>query len=295
MPSSSVVPTVPTSLFAALVDDAAVFPPGDVPLPEALTAHLAHRRAGYAGLVGPLLVPVGALAPLADLALHERCPDPVRVGAVARPGTSLADVLHGLRAVEGTLGRAIEVVGVEVPAGLDRAALFGTGARLTVEVTRGADQARDLDSIASDRAAGQAVQAKFRTGPTPTWPWPDEHELARFLRAAVDRRLPFKLTGGLHHVARGDHRPAAGGAVEPQHGLLNVLTAVPRAQQGDGVDALGAILAERASHALLGRVRALTSADAARLRATFTAYGCCCVTDPITELRGLGLLEGPPT
>lgn len=295
VPLSTVVPTVPTALFTALVDDAAVFPPGDAPLPEALTAHVAHRRAGYAGLVGPLLVPVGALARLADLARREEGLGPVRVGAVARPGTSHADVLGGLRAVDGSRDQVLDVVGVEVPAGLDRSGLLDGGSRITVEVARGADQARDLDVIATDRAAGHAVQAKFRTGPTPTWPWPDEGELAVFLRAAVDRGLPFKLTGGLHHVVRGEHRPAPGVAVEPQHGLLNVLTAVHRAQQGDDTAALSALLAERGPRALLDRVLALTPADAEALRVAFTAYGCCCVTDPITELAGLGLLEGLPT
>ena len=51
------VPLVVPALFARLVDDAAVFPPGNAPLPEAVTAHLTHRTAWYASLVGPLMVP----------------------------------------------------------------------------------------------------------------------------------------------------------------------------------------------------------------------------------------------
>jgi hypothetical protein len=36
----------------------------------------------------------------------------------------------------------------------------------------------------------------------------------------------------------------------------------------------------------------MSAADAAIVRAFFTAYGCCTVTDPIDELIQLGLIEG---
>jgi hypothetical protein len=35
----------------------------------------------------------------------------------------------------------------------------------------------------------------------------------------------------------------------------------------------------------------MSAADAAIVRAFFTAYGCCGVTDPVTDLAALGLLE----
>lgn len=43
---------IPT-IFDRLVDDAAVFPPGDLPVPDAVAAHRVHRSAWYAGFVGP--------------------------------------------------------------------------------------------------------------------------------------------------------------------------------------------------------------------------------------------------
>ena len=39
-------------LFAGLFDDAALFPPGDLPLAEAVPAHRGHRTAWYAGRSG---------------------------------------------------------------------------------------------------------------------------------------------------------------------------------------------------------------------------------------------------
>jgi hypothetical protein len=48
-------------LFAGLVDDAAVFPPGSASVPDAVSAHRRHRTAWYADLVGPLLLPASAV------------------------------------------------------------------------------------------------------------------------------------------------------------------------------------------------------------------------------------------
>ena len=42
--------------WRGLVDDAAIFPPGDLPLGEAAAAHRAHRDTPYADLVGSFVV-----------------------------------------------------------------------------------------------------------------------------------------------------------------------------------------------------------------------------------------------
>ena len=39
-----------------LVDDAAIFPPGNAPLDEAVAAHRHHQTSSYAALVGPFVV-----------------------------------------------------------------------------------------------------------------------------------------------------------------------------------------------------------------------------------------------
>ena len=41
------------SLFSRLVDDAALFPPGSTPVPEAVSEHLQARQGQYAGVMGP--------------------------------------------------------------------------------------------------------------------------------------------------------------------------------------------------------------------------------------------------
>jgi hypothetical protein len=275
------------ALFAGLVDDAAVFPPGLAPLPVAVADHRRHRTSWYAAMVGPLLVPASSAAELVQLVPSGA--EPLRVGLVARPGTPLhtvTDALHLLREHD-----QVEVAAVElgwIPEWRD--VELGDVTRV-LEVPRGDDQVRALDDIAAEagREPDGRLLAKFRTGATPAWDWPDEEELATFLHAAVVRRLPFKLTGGLHHAVRG--RWTVKEHTEEQHGLLNVLCAVQAAVDGLSPAALKTLLSEHDSGPLVREVAALTAPDAARVRALFTAYGCCGVTDPITELSALHLVE----
>lgn len=269
------------ALLQGLVDDAAVFPPGLAPLPRAVAEHVA--RTAYRPFVGPLLVPATSAADVRDLAGAAHC----RVGLIARPGMPVEPVRVGVAALAGS---AVEVAGVEVGAGADWASLLDLGVPVTVEIPRdGFAAALDEVADASHQAKGNPlVQAKFRTGATETWAWPDEEELAGFVIACLERDLPFKLTGGLHHALRADHPGPDGG---PQHGLLNVLAAVHLAAQGAPVSVVEGLLAAREPEPLVDVLTALPSEGVGRLRRAFTAYGCCDVLDPLGELATLGLID----
>jgi hypothetical protein len=266
------------------VDDAAVFPPGNAPLEEAVRLHRQHRQSPYAAYVGPLLVPASAAAELVSLAAQG---DPLRVSVIGRPGTDAGPVVGAVRTLQESV--SVEVVGAELgwtpdwrAAGLDAKAL-------TLEVPRGDAQVDAVADVAKDSSDSVPLQAKFRTGATPSWPWPDETELATFIRTAIDHDLGFKLTGGLHHAVR---TTVADDALQPEHhGLLNVITAVRWALNGEDVDELVPLLAERDAAVLVQHVTRMSVADASIVRAFFTAYGCCRVTDPIGELGALNLIE----
>lgn len=273
----------PPALLAGLIDDAAVFPPGNAPLPLAVSRHRLHRTAPYAGLVGPLLVPA---ADVAALVAQARSLDggALEVALIARPGVDPAVVVSAVEqlAPEPT----VTVVGAELgwfPGWRD---LRVGGLPLTLEVPRGADRDRALEDVAAAvDEVGHSAQAKFRTGATPTWHWPDEVELALFLHDCARAGVPFKLTGGLHHAVRAEH----GG--EPQHGLLNILLAVHAAAGDRSPATIEALLTERDPEPLVDGVSSLDDAEVRRVRSLFTAYGCCEVTDPIGELRDLDLLD----
>jgi len=157
---------------------------------------------------------------------------------------------------------------------------------VSVEVPRGPDQVVALEDVREHTAGKSPLQAKLRTGATDTAPVPDATELATFLRTCVDMDLGFKLTGGLHRAVA--HTTADG---EEQHGFLNVLCATRWAlAHAAEVPELVALLSERDPAPLVDIVTGMSHADASVVRAFFTAYGCCGVTDPVHDLSTLGLI-----
>lgn len=278
-------------LLRGLVDDAAVFPPAAAPLADAVRQHRAHRTSAYAAAVGPLLVPASGVADLVAVLEGEaggtRAGDPLDVVLIARPGAEPAVVTAGLDAVHDE--PRVRVVGAELAwhegwrdLGLDDLAV-------ALEIPRGDDHEGALGDVAAAVREGVRVVAKLRTGPTPTWPWPDEGEVAEFLVRTTALRVGFKLTGGLHHAARGTYEVA--GAAEENHGVLNILLATSAALSGAGHDEVAGLLAVRDAAALADLVGAWPDATARAVREAFTAYGCCTVTDPLGELAARGLLD----
>ena len=298
MPSTPTDPPVAAHpadapLLRGLLDDAAVFPPAAVPLPDAVRLHRGHRASSWAAAVGPLLVPASGVADLVAVLERdaERSPgdDRLDVVLVARPGAEPAVVTAGLDALADE-ARA-RVVGAELAwhegwrdLGLDDLAV-------AVEVPRGEDHERALTDVAAAARGGARVVVKLRTGPTTTWPWPDEAEVAGFLVRTAALGVPFKLTGGLHHAVRGTYDVA--GVAEENHGVLNVFLATSAAVSEAGRDEVTALLGLRDAGALADLVAAWPDATAALVRRSFTAYGCCTVTDPLGELAALGLVDTP--
>lgn len=285
--------TADRSLFRALVDDAAVFPPGNAPVPRAWEEHLRLRRGGYADLLGPLLVGTGHAAELGQVAGGDGDEAPVEVAVVSRPGADVDDLLATVKLLRGVA--AVRVGSVETAldlAGSWRRAL-SLGVPVAVEVDRDSTNLpRALDEVrtaATDLPV--TVLAKLRTQATPQQPVPSPSELAAFLLGADARELPVKLTGGLHHAVarRGDD----GGTLD-RHGVLNVLAALAAIDDGADEQVLVETLADEDTDRLVDVVVGLDEPAVVRVRSRFRSFGCCGVTDPLDELRDLGLLTDRP-
>ena len=170
----------------------------------------------------------------------------------------------------------------------------GEGAEPTVFVEVPRDDRRHALLTA---LADSPYRAKFRTGGVRAELYPDEAELAAAIGASVAARLPFKATAGLHHAVRNTD-PDTG---FEQHGFLNVMLATDAALQGAPVEEMERILADRDGASLAARVGDLPGERAAALRAAFTSFGSCSVTDPLDELTALHLVtpraarQGDPT
>lgn len=267
-----------TAAFAGLLDDAAVFPPGNAPVPAAVRAHRGHHEAWYAALVGPFVFPAAGLSSDFAQVLGGR---PLDVSLTVRRS-----------AVAGPLDRAAEFGGVRVealeivPDGDVKDLVAMLDAELPpdvlgyVEVPRGPGLEEALDAL-----AGTRYRAKFRTGGTEPAAHPSETELAAALLAAISRGITFKCTAGLHHAAR-----HTDGDLE-QHGFLNVLLATASARNGASAQDLKAVLAERQAVTLAGTLSALGAGAIARARESFASFGTCSIGEPVADLATLGLLE----
>jgi hypothetical protein len=277
------MPPAPRALFAELVDDAALFPPGNAPMAVGLAEHAKHQESTYSDLVGPFLCPVSRIDELTStLTGDQRLAVSLVVDAVGEPthhalrviGADPRLSLVGIEAAHSRLGADAAVVGENLRQ-LPSAVGF-------LEVPRSGFD----DSLALiDKGGWQA--AKYRTGGTTHDAFPSAPELAAFLVACAERELPFKLTAGLHHAVR--HTDAATGF--EHHGVLNVLVATLAAKAGDEADAVAEVLEDPAPDSLVAAVRSWSDRDVIGVRALFRSFGCCGVTDPINDLIGLGLLE----
>lgn len=272
-----------SDLFNGLLDDAALFPPGNAPMADAVRAHLAHRKAAYAHVVGPFVCPDDRLRELSrELAAYEG--SVLDVAVVVRRGPAAVpdavdlvtrDETLRLRAVEVSATRATDVVD-EIVRLFARVLPAGTAGSVELPLT-----AEGVDEL-----AGTPYSVKIRTGGTEAAAFPDESALARVIAACVCRGRAFKCTAGLHHAVR--HTDPATGF--EHHGFLNVMAAIDAALRGGDSEDLAEMLRSRDGEDHAGRLRRLTPAEAGALRRTFLSFGTCSVVQPVDDLAALGLL-----
>jgi hypothetical protein len=150
----------------------------------------------------------------------------------------------------------------------------------------------ELDAV---RRAG--CFAKLRTGGVKPDAIPVVGEVAAFIVACAERRLPFKATAGLHHPVRATH-PLTYEADAPRavmHGFLNVFLAAAFAWHGDRD--IEPILAETDAAAFRfddrahWRDRSLGAGQVREAREQFAhSFGSCSFEEPVRDLEALGLL-----
>lgn len=278
-------------LLAGLCDDAALFPPGNAPMDAAVPAHLEHERSDHAALVGPFVFPAPRLGELP--AIIAKQDGDLELSLTVPAGTdAVPAALEQLRAIDGVRLVAMEI---GVPEGQAPDALFAAlgeissaapGVELFVEVPR--DDRRPAILAAM---AGTPYSAKFRTGGIVAAAYPDEAELAAAIHTVATSGVRFKATAGLHHAIRNTD-PDTG---FEQHGFLNVMLATHRATGGASVEEVAATLADRDGTALAGALAGLSAEAVDALRANFRSFGTCSISDPLTELVGLGLVPRSST
>ena len=267
--------------WAAIVDDAAIFPPGDAPLHEATAAYGARSAEDGAELVGTFVLRD------TDLPLVRGFGGPLSVvvtggagqlagpaGLCAKLGLSLAGLEIAVRDLDDPAGAARRIV----------AAVGDLAVDVPVFVELPPTPAEHGWLAAADVVAQSELRLKFRTGGLDAAAYPTAATLAGWIDAALDRETPFKCTAGLHRAVR--HTADDG---FEHHGFVNVLVATRLLFDGVGTEPAVEALEQRDAAALVATAETL---DLAGARRWFTSFGSCSVSEPWDDLRELGLLDG---
>ncbi|WP_072690556.1 hypothetical protein [Rhodococcus marinonascens] len=268
------------ALFAGLCDDAALFPPSNTPMQDALPAHARHTSAPYTELVGPFVFPVARLGELA--------PGELKLSLTLPGGpATLESALAQLASVGGAEAVALEIaVPAEQPVGeflseLGSVDALAPGLDVFVEIPRDGRRPGLLSAL-----AGTPYAAKFRTGGVVAEAYPDEGELAAALHTVISAGVRFKATAGLHRAIRNTD-PETG---FEQHGFLNVLLATRQALGGGGVTELADTLAERDGARIAQKLRDLPEDLITLVRNSFRSFGTCSILEPLSDLVALQLV-----
>jgi hypothetical protein len=155
-----------TALFARLIDHAPLFPPAQLPLPEALEEHRLAREGPHGWIVRRFVAPASVLGRL--------------------DGESLALSVVCDADFDSTDPR---IESLEVPPNAEHS---NAGGETYLEVDPGT--APDV----AEHLARDGTRLKVRCGPTA----PSVDSLAAAIRACKVHSLPFKATAGLHHAVR---------------------------------------------------------------------------------------------
>lgn len=276
-------------MWTGFFDDAAVFPPGNADLPDAVAAFRARRDEWYADLVASLVVTDERVPAVADAEVPLSIVVTGGAGALAgalrlaaRAGNRVAGLEIALRDLDDLAGNARRVV-----AAVDAARIEGAlDDETPVFVELPAADVTYGWEAAADEVAAAELRLKFRTGGTEAHQFPSAGQVAAWIDAALDRELAFKCTAGLHDAVR--HRDPETGF--EHHGFLNVLAATAEADSGLGAADVAETLELTDEAELLGLAREL---DLTKARRWFTGVGSCSILEPLADLTHLGLLEKP--
>ena len=300
-------------MFTGSIDYAGLFPPAQLPLPE---AHAAYRRAlqsRHAWMLGRYVVPFSQFSDL--FALHVDAPaieasvilDAPRestfwLNEISERLEALADRSHG--------AATLRVGSLEIPVPPLRAARENYGAVLSqvgalldrfglrhlpcyVEFPRDERWPREMLG-AVESLARTRLRSKIRCGGLVAEAFPSPAELASHVLACSEHGVAWKATAGLHHPIA---RRALDSGFE-MHGFVNLLTASCFAAQGAPFEEIEAVLVERSSEAFLfaegglsWRGRRCDMATIERARAAgFLSFGSCSIDEPVEDLIALGWL-----
>jgi hypothetical protein len=277
------------TLLEGIVDYAGLFPPASLDVPAAVRNYQSYRAGKDRWMLGRFVVGVAKVPELRAAIARVRGDDTAWPISVVAPDAAAATSV--LRAPDDANAR-IESVEVR-----------GTTPADVLLLSRAAPKTREvyveipLDETAPallDALVDAKLRAKVRTGGVTANAFPPPSEVVTFIRACIERSLPFKATAGLHHPLRGSYPLTYDGASPSgeMYGYLNVFLVAAFLQQGLSEKEAVELLVEKDAAAIVvdektlrWRTHSVSEDDIRGLRARgATSFGSCSFREPVDEL-----------
>ncbi|WP_305861162.1 hypothetical protein [Amycolatopsis sp. CA-230715] len=271
-------------LFTRLVDDSALFPPGEATMPEALRAHFESKAGEHAGVLGVFLCQASRLPELITELIKLKPKEPLPLSLII--DTGLGGVPKAISIVESRSELlALRMVEMPAPSDVDEVWLERVSEFVPEDVVRVVEPRRGVGWLDGVRKVIEhGSWPKIRCGGLADANFPSVDEVADFLSVvSTFTGASFKATNSLHRAVR--HVDETSGFTH--HGFLNLLVASGRCLSGGDVRAAleitdGAELAKEAS--------ALSEPAAKAVRELFASYAAASFAEPVDDLKDLGLL-----
>ena len=291
------------TLLRQSIDYAGLFPPAGLGMSPAVQNYIRYRAGVDAWALGRFVVPATRLAELEKSAADVSAPgEHARLQLSVLVGPDVSGDLARIAAFQSRQAglERITVDMIETKAetsSIIQDTMHQVPPRLPVffELPIEKDPADLLAAVVAASAG-----AKVRTGGVTREAFPSTANLARFIRACVQARVPFKATAGLHHALRAEYRLTyeENSAEARMFGFINLFLATALARDGLAEPDIRGILEESSPDAFRLENGAITWRDCRldqkaleRSRETMVSFGSCSFTEPITELQSLHWLS----
>jgi hypothetical protein len=292
-------------LLTRLIDYAGLFPPASLEMDTAVANYDTYTRSEFRWMLGRFIVPATRLtefdAALARLPIAHSKPWGLSVLLGADRAADVVRIREfNTRPPNSDNSRSALVESLEVRAesspDIERIArMLPPELAVYFEIPL---SGREREWVATVAKCGR--RAKLRTGGETADKFPDAAEVIEFVRLCSSANVPFKATAGLHHPLRSAHRltyqPDSPSAL--MHGFLNLFLAAAFVKGGIETHLAIELLEEKSASAIQfdsegvdWRGHRLGWREVAAGRQDFSiSFGSCSFTEPIDDLRALGLL-----
>ncbi|WP_074038226.1 hypothetical protein [Amycolatopsis regifaucium] len=271
-------------LFARLVDDSALFPPGEASMPEALRAHFASRSGEHSGVLGVFLCQASRLPELITELIKIKPKEPLPLSLII--DTGLGGVPKAISIVESRSEiLALRMVEMPAPSDVDEVWLERVSEFVPEDVIRVVEPRRGVGWLDGVRKVIEhGSWPKIRCGGQAGENFPSVDEVADFLSVVSgETGASFKATNSLHRAVR--HTDETSGFTH--HGFLNLIVASARCLSGGDVRAA---LESTDGAALAAEAKGLSDPAAKAVRGLFASYAAASFDEPVADLGELGLL-----